>query len=306
MTQTLPDPRRAKSQRVVLPILVLYNCSLENSATYQTLVASSIHGGMDPVLLAIYDNSETPQVKSSEEALLLAYKHDSTNSGLAAAYNWALEIAELRGFSWLLLLDQDTRLPSTFLESLLGVVNLYDTNQSVAAIVPFVKDGLAEISPRRVRFGRLTPLPKQSPSVTKCEVTAINSGAAIRVSFVQSLGGFNPNYRLDWLDHWLFRQLYAQGKRVALTNSVLEHALSVSDYRNHVSLSRYRSVLSSEILFMTTEKRRVEFGVYVFRLLLRSVKQLVIYRRPELAAVTSSAIASIFIRPPQEGSQAKD
>jgi GT2 family glycosyltransferase len=306
MTQTLPDPRPTKSQRVVLPILVLYNCRLEDSATYQTLVASSLYGGMDPVLLAIYDNSETPQLRSSEEALLLAYKHDSTNSGLAAAYNWALEIAELRGFSWLLLLDQDTRLPSTFLESLLGVVNLYDTNQSVAAIVPFVKDGLAEISPRRVRFGRLTPLPKQSPSVTKCEVTAINSGAAIRVSFVQSLGGFNPNYRLDWLDHWLFRQLYAQGKRVALTNSVLEHALSVSDYRNHVSLSRYRSVLSSEILFMTTEKRRVEFGVYVFRLLLRSVKQLVIYRRPELAAVTSSAIASIFIRPPQEGSQAKD
>src|ERR1700677_2641156 len=113
MKETLPDPRRAKPQRVVLPILVLYKCSLEDSATYQTLVASSTYGGMDPALLAIYDNSETPQVRSSEEALLLAYKHDSTNSGLAAAYNWALEIAELHGFSWLLLLDQDTRLPST-------------------------------------------------------------------------------------------------------------------------------------------------------------------------------------------------
>jgi GT2 family glycosyltransferase len=306
MTQTLPDPRPTKSQRVVLPILVLYNCRLEDSATYQTLVASSLYGGMDPVLLAIYDNSETPQLRSSEEALLLAYKHDSTNGGLAAAYNWALDIAKLHGFSWLLLLDQDTRLPATFLERLLGVVNLYDTNQSVAAIVPFVKDGLAEISPRRVRFGRLAALPKRSPSVTKCEVTAINSGAAIRVSFVQSLGGFNPDYRLDCLDHWLFRQLHAQGKRVVLTDSVLEHALSVSDYRNQVSLSRYRSLLSSEILFMTTEKRRVEIPVYVFRLLLRSVKQLVVYRRPKLAALTSSAIVSIFIRPSQDGSHIKD
>jgi GT2 family glycosyltransferase len=261
---------------------------------------------MDPVLLAVYDNSETRQLRSSQEALLLAYKHDSTNGGLAAAYNWALNIAELRDFSWLLLLDQDTRLPATFLECLLGVVNLYDTNQTVAAIVPFVKDGLAAISPSRVRFGRITPLPKQSPSVINCEVTAINSGSAIRVSFARSLGGFNPDYRLDFLDHWLFRQLNAHGKRVALTDSVLEHALSVSDYRDQVNLSRYRSVLSSELLFMTTEKRRVEIPVYVFRLLLRSVKQLVIYRRPELAALTSSAIAAIFMRSPQGGSQTKD
>ena len=27
-------------------------------------------------------------------------------------------------------------------------------------------------------------------------MTAINSGAALRVSFIQSLGGFNPNYKL--------------------------------------------------------------------------------------------------------------
>jgi GT2 family glycosyltransferase len=305
MTQTLLDPRRTKSQRVVLPILVLYNCRLEDSATYQTFVASSLHGGMDPVLLAIYDNSEIQQLKSSEQALFLAYKHDSTNGGLAAAYNWALDIAELHGFQWLLLLDQDTRLPSTFLECLLGVVNSYDTNQSIAAIVPFVKAGFAEISPRRVRFGRLELLPKQPPSVTKYEVTAINSGAAIRISFVQSLGGFNPDYRLDYLDHWLFRQLYAQGKRVALIDSVLKHSLSVSDYRNQVSLSRYRSVLSSELLFMRTEKPRIEIPVYVFRLLLRSVKQLVIYRRPDLAALTSSAVTS-FMRPPQDGNQTLD
>ena len=81
MTQTLPDPRRTKSQRVVSPILVLYNCRLGDSATHQTFVAPSLYGGMDPVLLAIYDDCETHRLRSSEEALFFAYKHDSTNLG---------------------------------------------------------------------------------------------------------------------------------------------------------------------------------------------------------------------------------
>ena len=283
--------------RTILPILVLYNHALKTSATYQTLVVSS--ASPTPLLIAVYDNSPTPQASPGEEAGLLAYKHDPANGGLAAAYNWALNIAQTLGFSWLLLLDQDTQLPPHFFESLLGVADLHDANQSVAAIVPFVKDDLTEISPRQVLFGRLAPLPKQSSSLATCELTAINSGAAIRVSFVQSLGGFNPNYKLDLLDHWLFRQIYARGKRVALSGSVLEHNLSVSDYRNQVSLMRYRSILSSEVLFMRTEKSRAEMPMYIARLLLRSVKQLIIYRRLELAALTCAAIASILLRSPR-------
>lgn len=285
----------APSQRI-LSILVLYNCALETSETYRTFIASAHNASHDPALIAVYDNSPLRQVSVAEESNLFAYRHDPANSGLAAAYNWALEIAQSHGFSWMLLLDQDSQLPSTFLASLVGAVELYDTKQSVAAIVPFVKDGLAEISPRRVRFGRLAPLSRQSPPLSECEVTAINSGAAIRVSFVQSLGGFNPDYRLDCLDHWLFRQLYAQGKRVALSGSVIEHDLSVSDYRNQVNLARYRGILSAEVLFVTTQKHRREIPVYMIRLMLRAVKQLVIYRRPKLSAITCAMVVAMIAR----------
>jgi GT2 family glycosyltransferase len=207
-----------------------------------------------------------------------------------------LEIAKSHGFSWLLLLDQDSQLPSIFLASLVDVMELYDTNESVAAIVPFVKDGLAEISPLRVRFGRLAPLPKESPSLAECEVTAINSGAAIRVSFIQSLGGFNPNYRLDCLDHWLFRQIYAQRKRVALSSSILEHNLSVSDYRHRVSIERYRSILASEAAFITTYKSRAEVPVYLLRLLVRSIRMFIIGRQ-DIARLTISMILAISSHP---------
>jgi GT2 family glycosyltransferase len=296
MNQVTLKISEAASSQMVLPILVLYNRTPETSETYRTLIASAHSASLNPDLIAVYDNSQIRQVRVAEEKYLFAYKHDPSNSGIAAAYNWALDIAKSHGFTWLLLLDQDTSLPVTFLASLYHTLNVYNTNKSVTAIVPTVTDRGVVISPKHVRFGRLAPLPKLLPQVAEYEVTAINSGVAIRVKFMASLGGFNPAYRLDCLDHWLFRQLYARGKRVALSDTVLEHNLSVSDYRNQVSLTRYRSILSAEVLFVTTQKRRAEIPVYVTRLLLRAVKQIVTYRRPDMAVLTCAMIAAMIFR----------
>jgi hypothetical protein len=129
--------------------------------------------------------------------------------------------------------------------------------------------------------------------VAECEVTAIASGTAIKVPWLRSIGGFSPLYPFDFIDYWLFRQLYVQGKKVALSGSVIEHDLSVSDYRNKISQSRYRSILTAEALFIMTEKSRLELPVYVIRLLLRAVKQLILYRRPELVAMTCNMAVKI-------------
>jgi glycosyltransferase involved in cell wall biosynthesis len=295
MNQELPR-HQAGGQRTILPILVLYNTKLENSGTYQTFVASSRHGRLDTAQICVYDNSQARNVSSAQEAHLLAYKHDPDNPGIAAAYNWALDIAQSLGFSWLLLLDQDSKLPPTFLASLATAVEMYDDNQSVAAIVPLVTDKGATISPKRVRFGRLTPLPEPAPATADYEVTAINSGVAVKSSFVASIGGFNQAYRLDCLDHWLFRKVYANAKKAAISGYILDHSLSVSDYRHQVSLARYRSILSAETLFVTTEKRWVELLMYVTRLMLRAAKQVVIYRRLKLAALTCATVLAIIAR----------
>ena len=126
---------------------------------YRTFLAAAKNAALDPALIAVYDNSPVRQVSPVEESHLLAYQHDPSNSYLAAAYNWALEIAASRGFSWLPLLNHDSSLPSTFMASLAGAAQLYDLDSSVAAIVPFAMDGHAMISPQRVCFGRQAPLP---------------------------------------------------------------------------------------------------------------------------------------------------
>src|ERR1039458_2344128 len=140
MSQVSLNVSHTAPSQTILPILVLYNCTLANSATYRTFLAAANNAALDPALIAVYDNSQFRQVSLAEETHLFAYKHDPSNGGIAAAYNWALDIANSQSFSWLLLLDQDTSLPVTFLAFLSDAVRLYNTNESIAAIVPRATD----------------------------------------------------------------------------------------------------------------------------------------------------------------------
>lgn len=77
MTEASLDPGQTAPKRAVLPIFVLYNYTLKDSATYQTFVASSHYGILDQTLIAVYDNSQIPQARSAEEepfAMLRATK----------------------------------------------------------------------------------------------------------------------------------------------------------------------------------------------------------------------------------------
>lgn len=280
----------------LLPILVLYNRGLRDSSTYRTFCASARACGWDSSRIAVYDNSRIRQVSHEEETRLQAYRHDPANGGLAAAYNWALEIALTRKDSWILLLDQDSTMPLCFLATLWKAMRLFSTDERVAAIVPYAMDGSSRVSPKRVRFGRMADLNVPTPSVADQEIMAINSGTALRASFIERLNGFNSAYKLDFLDHWLFRKIHASGMRVVLSGSVLEHNLAASDYRTNINTSRYYSIIASEVRFMRTEKQSLELPVYVGRLLLRSVKQLIVYRRRELAAITLSVAVKLLIR----------
>lgn len=296
MTDISAKPRQAAPLRTLLPILVLYNTKLEGSTTYQTFVASSCHAGLDAASIAVYDNSPIPQVNSTEEAHLFAYKHDLSNSGIAAAYNWALDTAQSHGFPWLLLLDQDTALPPEFLDLCLMQIAEYETNTNVVAIVPVARSGGRVISPKRVGFLGLKPLPASSLGIQSAEIMAINSGAVIRCDFVRSIGGFNRVYRLDFLDHWLFRQVYASNREAVVSRCTLEHNLSVQDYQHSVSVDRYRSILAGEAGFITTYKSRAYIPFYLCHLLGRSIK-MVILRRPDIALLTIAMIFRIILHP---------
>jgi GT2 family glycosyltransferase len=280
----------------ILPILVLYNCNLAGSSTYNSFVASAHDGSLDPDAIAIYDNSRHSQLGAQATDRLLAYKHDPGNGGIAAAYNWVLDLAGSYGSRWLLLLDQDSVLPPTFLQSTLSQVEKYEGSPEVVAIVPVVRSGGRAVSPKRVGFCGLRPLPASAAGKQDAEIMAINSGAVIRCDFLRGIGGFNPAYWLDYLDHWLFRQVYATGNTVAVSECILEHQLSVQHHGSSITAMRYENILAAEAAFLTTYKPKLELPCYLLRLLYRSLK-MTIHRRPDIALLTAAKMLQITTHP---------
>ena len=57
---------------------------------------------------------------------------------------------------------------------------------------------------------------------------AFNSGAVLRLSALDEIGGFDESFPLDYLDHTTFRQLQRKEHSVYVLHSTLAHELSVS------------------------------------------------------------------------------
>jgi GT2 family glycosyltransferase len=278
-------------------VVTLYHKAPDESETVASLIGPE-HRKADrhsDVEILLFDN--TPN--SSDPGPLpngVQYESAGRNAGLAEAYNRALDVAGIHGCSWLLLLDQDTTLPAGFLSSLRAQIERHGTDPEVVALIPVVRSGGEVVSPKRVVFSGLRTISEHVFGIQKSEVAAINSGVALRCDFVRSVGGFNRAYWLDYLDHWLFHQIYARGKKVALWNCTLEHHLSVQNYRQDITATRYRSIIAGESAFMTTHKPKLQIPFYLFRLLARATR-LIFGRQRDLALITMATAVKIAMHP---------
>lgn len=273
-------------------VVVLYRCSPQKSSTIQTLRQCLLSSEFQ-VHVLIYDNS--PESWQGELEAGWSYYHDPSNGALVAAYNMALNLA--RGYAdWLLLLDQDSCLAEDFLQEVSRCMTECETDRKVAAIVPRIFSAGKLISPSRVRVGRLAP--EFATGMATYEITALNSGSLLRVDILDRLNGFNRNFRLDFLDHWLYWQIYQIGCYTYISSATLQHNLSVSDYNRSVSYERYVSILSAERLFINTCKPVNERLLYSLRLAMRAIKQYAILKERRIARLTVqncfSQILSIF------------
>lgn len=249
----------------ILAVVVLYNCDLAQSQSASSLIQIL----RDDTALAkhfsllVYDNSPRAQSLALPVGLSAQYVHDPSNGGLAAAYNLALERAEANDDTWLLLLDQDTSLTHEFLVELVeSAANLYPQS-TVAAIVPKLLVHGKVYSPAsplidqmRHQFQR----PKQlvGPDIVGIQhqpLVPYNSGSAIRVSSLRSIGGFPPEFWLDFLDHAVYGSLFVHGYRIYVMRATLVHESSYADVGS-MPLWRLQNVLIAQTLHV---KRRGNF-----------------------------------------------
>jgi GT2 family glycosyltransferase len=256
----------------ILAVIVLYNCELSRS---QSLCSFLEVLKANPELarrfsLVVYDNSPQAQRPVAAEGFPTHYVHDPANGGLASAYNFALARAESEEREWLLLLDQDTTPTQEFLCELVEAATALNANAQVAAIVPKLVVNGEIHSPatefieqmRRQFQPPALPITEDAVGIMQQPLCPYNSGSTIRVSALRSIGGFPPEFWLDYLDHAVFHALHVHGYRIYVMLAKLAHDSSHSDIGS-VPIWRLQNVLMAQTLYV---KRS---GNFVDRLLFR-------------------------------------
>lgn len=269
----------------VCAVMVFYRRQVADSRTLRQLVDISLAAGegLSLVKVIAYDNSPGTQQTGIPPGV--DYVGDPANGGVTAAYNHALKQARLAGAAWLWLLDQDTQLTADFWTQTREAVSAADA--TIMAVVPRVWDGARVVSPTRIKRGDVQrPLAAHERGRCDFEVAAIGSGILVRCEFLERIGGFDPKYWLDSADRKLFAQIWKSGGRIFVSDARLDHELSVFDFNNRVSETRYRDILKYEWLFQQECKTRSDHAILALRLLYRTVKLLVIVENKRFAWLT--------------------
>jgi GT2 family glycosyltransferase len=281
----------------ILAVVVLYNKRPAQSATLRGLDRAF---SQDPKLLGEYrellwDNSPRPLAVGSIP-FLFEHRHSPRNEGVSGAYNAAASLAEAADAAWLLLLDQDTSVTPEFLQAMAAHARRLAAQDNVAAAVPFLVAGDFPLSPRRVRFGRYSPVDSDFSGVSQDEIFAANSGTLLRVAALRAVGGYSSDFWLDFSDIELFHRLHRSGYRLYVTGDArLQHDIALMDYDARMTPERYRNFLAAEGAFYDLHKSLPERLLYSARLLVRAVRQRGL-RNPEFARLARRTLRSRLFR----------
>lgn len=262
----------------IVVVIVLYQQRFSQSPSFDLLMKAVKE---KKIQLVVYDNSPVKQLEPLlEQDKDISYYHDPSNSGLATAYNYALNHAQ-QNIRYFVTLDHDSQLTATYFDTLLTI----DWTDELVAAVPLVYAGSNQISPVFAdRYINRQVEKVERSQLSQRRIMAINSGAVFSIKFLKEIGGFNLDFPLDFLDHWLFWTIYQFKKTVFILPEKMEHDLSVLDYQK-VSVTRYQSILKAEKTFYQNYDKEM-LPRHRKQLLLRTVKQFLTVRNRKIWRLT--------------------
>ncbi len=294
-------PQMAQPYPNVLAVVVLYRTSIAASKTLQGLARAATE---DAKLLAgfdvlLWDNSPEPILApllepnaASALPFKATYHHAAENSGVAGAYNGAMQIALQIGYEWLLLLDDDTSVTAEFLRGMCRYAQAAETTE--AAVVPFLYAGEMILSPRLWGVSGHRPLPRPAqPYVERRALFAANSGSLVRVSALEAIGGYSARFWLDYSDIYVFHQLHVRGYAIRIAADLaLEHDIAALDYDGRMTPARYAGYLAAEGDFLDLYRGPLERALHLLRLAVRVVRQ----RRYSSSAFSKMTLQALLQR----------
>lgn len=261
-------------------VLVLYNCTLEDSITFLSLKNQLKNLIVDYELL-IYNNDKNINIIEPNYIVINSIE----NKKLAGAYNFALDKAIRGNKSWLLLLDQDTEIPDNYLDLLQNYLQSNNDNDLVA-VVPVLMHKTEILSPKIINsyIWQIHDIGEKG-YVSNQRIIAFNSMSLLKVNFIKSINGFSTNYPLDMLDAWYYNKIFLKRKKVYVLDIDIKHNLSVTNYEKMISIDRHREFLQAEALFVKELNCTHQLS-FKIKLIFRSLKQFIKYKNKNYAVIT--------------------
>ena len=277
----------------MLAVVVLYETAFADSRTLRGLAQAYAEdpGLFEALDVLLWDNS--PQaVDSAALPFRFEYRHADHNTGVAGAYNGAAAVAQERGCTWLLLLDQDTTVTSAYLRGIQAHAARDQEALHIAVIVPFLLAGTSILSPRLWRFARHQALPRPAESyVEERAMFAANSGTLLRADALRAIGGYRARFWLDYSDIYVFHRLHQQryGVRIA-ADLELQHDIAMQNYDERMTPWRYGVYLAAEGDFLDLYRGPAERAMHLLRLAARVLRQRRRYASPVYARMSLQAL----------------
>lgn len=157
-------------------------------------------------------------VESSLEHPNVTVIFNLKNVGLGAALNAGIEECLMRGASWVATFDQDTLIPSGYVERLSAEILRCQGNPEIAMLSCSFED-----NSKVYQSG-----PSGNKRETELGVTmeAITSGAVVNLRALRVIGGFNESFFIDYIDHEIVLRMLREGyKVVRVPDIVIEHQI---------------------------------------------------------------------------------
>jgi GT2 family glycosyltransferase len=277
----------------IVVVVVLYNCKLTESHTVKSLLAMPLDKYAEDcdINVIIYDNGLAGTQDNPPNHTRFQYVSVPDNQGLPGAYNYALKESFERDVEWLLLLDQDTKLPLQYFKKLHDAVMPHNESQHLVAVVPKMCCEGVFFSPSKVLYaGVMRPVEQEFLGIYPKEIFAIGSCSLLRVAFLREIGGFSKDYWLDSLDRWLYKKVHSLKRSVLVTDIIVEHELSVMNFDKFMSETRYRNILNFESKFMMNHCSFFENTIFILRLFVRSIKLYIVSKNKKFAFITAKHI----------------
>ena len=215
-------------------VIVIYNSECEVSKSLSSILKLN----KKSLELFVCDNSTRAEIISKNELFCsmqqVHYINMQGNAGLSRAYNRAL--MQISHDKWVVLFDQDTYVNPTYFDELEKSILLHP---NIYIHVPVVKSKGVQISPC-LMIGHAVKRMKVTNYGLYSNITAINTGMAIRASVFEKTGNYNELIFLDHLDHYFIRNYRKFYKEIAVFHCILEQEFSDHDHSNiQVDVARF-------------------------------------------------------------------